>query len=214
MTNFLAILGYNCRMDWNTKTINTYDSSANELAEYFKGIGARVDDIQLGIKLCGSSDNLKVIEIGCGDGRDAAEIVPRVSSYVGVDPSEGLLEIARKRLPGTTFIKADALSYDYPENVDVIYAFASLLHINKSDMQVALEKASASLRTGGVYYISLKERDDYTEEVKSDQYGERMFYYYSPSIIRDLSSQWFDVVHEEHQQIGHTAWFTIALKKR
>jgi SAM-dependent methyltransferase len=200
-------------MDWSVKTINTYDSSANELAEYFKGIGARVDDIQLGIKLCGSSDKLQVVEIGCGDGRDAVEIVPRVSSYVGIDPSEGLLGIARKRLPGTTFIKEDALSYDYPKNVDIIYAFASLLHVNKSDMELALEKASKSLRPGGIYYISLKERNAYSEEVKIDQFGERMFYYYSASIMRDLSSQWFDVVHEEHQQIGHTAWFIIALQK-
>lgn len=201
-------------MDWNAKTVNTYDSSANELAKYFKGIGARIDDIELGIRLCVSKDKPRVIEIGCGDGRDAAEIIPRVSSYVGVDPSEGLLEIARKRLPSATFIKADALSYVYPENTDVIYAFASLLHINKSDMKLALEKASKCLRSGGIYYISLKERDEYTEEVKNDQYGERMFYYYSPAIIRDLSAQWFDVVHQEHQQIGHTAWFTIALKKR
>lgn len=201
-------------MDWNAKTIDTYDSSATELAEYFKGIGARVDDIDMGIQLCGTKENVKAVEIGCGDGRDAAEIVPRVSSYVGVDPSEGLLEIARKRLPDTTFVKADALSYDYPKNIDVIYAFASLLHINKSDMKLALEKASKCLRSGGIYYISLKEREEYTEEVKHDQYGERMFYYYSPSIISDLSAQWFDVVHEEHQQFGHTAWFTIALKKR
>lgn len=200
-------------MDWDTKTINTYDRLASELAEYFKGIGARIDDIELGIQLCGAKDKLQVIEIGCGDGRDAAEIVPRVSTYVGVDPSEGLLGIARKRLPNTTFIKACAITYDYPENTDVIYAFASLLHIKKSDMKTALEKANASLRTGGIYYISLKERDDYAEEIKKDKHGERMFYYYSPQIIRDLSSQWFDVVHEEHQQIGHTPWFTIALKK-
>ncbi len=201
-------------MDWNAKTISTYDSSASKLADYFKGIGARIDDIKLGIQLCGSKDSIHVVEIGCGDGRDAAEIVSRVSTYVGVDPSEGLLEIARKRLPDATFVKADALSYVYPENTDVIYAFASLLHINKSDMKLALEKASKCLRSGGIYYISLKERDEYTEEVKNDQYGERMFYYYSAAIIRDLSAPWFDVVHKEHQQIGHTAWFTIALKKR
>jgi len=201
-------------MDWNAKTIDTYDNSASELTQYFKDVGARTDDILLGIRLCGSKDNVKVVEIGCGDGRDAAEIVPRVFSYVGVDPSEGLLKIARKRLPEAAFIKADALSYDYPEDIDVMYAFASLLHINKTDMKLALEKASKCLRSGGIYYISLKERDKYTEEVKSDQYGERMFYYYSPSTIQDLSAQWFDVVYEERYRMGHVPWFKIALKKR
>lgn len=201
-------------MDWNAKTISTYDDSASELAEFFKGVGARVDDIERGIQLCGAKDNIHVVEIGCGDGRDAVEIIPRVSSYIGVDPSEGLLEIARRRLPDSIFVKADALNYDYPENVDVIYAFASLLHISKPDIKVALEEASKSLRSGGIYYISLKEREDYTEEVKRDQYGERMFYYYSLSNIRELSARWFSVVYENRYRIGHTAWFTIALKKR
>jgi len=201
-------------MDWNAETIKTYNESANELAEYFNGVGARIDDIQRGIQLCGSHDALHAVEIGCGDGRDAAEIIPRVAAYVGVDPSEGLLAIARKRLPDATFVPADALSYDYPENIDVMYAFASLLHINKADMQVALQKASECLRPGGIYYISLKEREAYAEEAKHDQYGERMFYFYSPTIIRDLAIQWFDVAYEDHQHIRQQAWFTIALKKR
>lgn len=201
------------QMDWDAKTIKTYDDSAAQLAEYFAGIGPRVEDIDLALELCDAKENIAAVEIGCGDGRDALEIVPRVASYVGVDPSEGLLAIAKKRLPEATFVKADALSYDYPDSVDVMFAFASLLHVNKDDMRIALEKASKALRPGGIYFVSLKERDEYTEEVKQDKYGERMFYFYNSSIIAELASPWFAVAYEDRQQIGETAWFTIALKR-
>jgi len=200
-------------MDWNSQTIKTYDKSAVALAEYFKGIGARVDDIELGLKLAGADTKARAVEIGCGDGRDAIEIVKRVGWYEGFDPSKGLLEIAKKNLPITSFVVADALTYDYPQNVDVIFAFASLLHVNKTDMPRVFEKAAKSLRSGGIFYISLKERGAYTEEVKKDEYGERMFYYYNTELIKELAGDLFTAVHEDHQKIGNTDWFTIALKR-
>ncbi|HEX6258470.1 MAG TPA: class I SAM-dependent methyltransferase [Candidatus Saccharimonadales bacterium] len=200
-------------MDWNTQTIKTYDESAKELAEYFKGIGARVSDIELGLKLANANSEAKVVEVGCGDGRDAEEIVKRVAWYEGYDPSEGLLDIARKRLPDASFVTADALTYQYPENLDVVYAFASLLHVNQGDMKVALTKIAAALRKDGIAFISLKERPTYEEEVKEDQYGKRMFYYYNARLIQELAGHAFIVAHEDHQTIGRTDWFTLALKK-
>ena len=200
-------------MNWNERNIQTYDKSARELAEYFAGIGARTDDIELALKLAGANENARVVEMGCGDGRDAEEIVKRVAWYEGVDPSEGLLDIARERLSETSFVRADALSYDYPKDLDVVYAFASLLHVDKTDMVPALAKIADSLRTGGVAYLSLKERPEYTEETKSDKYGERMFYYYNPEVIKQLAGTAFEAVHEDHQIIGNTEWFTLALKK-
>ncbi len=94
-----------------------------------------------------------------------------------------------------------------------IFAFASLLHVNHVDLQKVLEKAHSSLRTGGIFYISLKKREYYTEEVKKDEYGERMFYYYNPKIIKKLSGGLYVSVYEADQKIGKTDWFTIALKK-
>jgi len=200
-------------MDWQSQTIKTYDDSANELAEYFKGIGARVDDIELGLKLADVGSNAQVVEIGCGDRRDAVEIVKRVSKYIGFDPSAGLLKIAHERLPNVSFVKADALSYEYPENLDVIYAFASLLHVNREDLKDVFTKVSQSLRSGGIFFISLKERPTYIEEVKEDEYGKRMFYYYNPAIIKEIAGNSFTSIHEDHQKIGKTEWFTIVLKK-
>lgn len=201
-------------MDWNTETIDTYDNSAKELAEYFKGIGARTDDIERGIALAHADAHARVVEIGCGDGRDAEEIVPRVGFYEGYDPSASLLELARRRLPKSSFVKADALTYRYPDNLDVVYAFASLLHVNKTDLKTALAKVAAALRAGGILYISLKERPAYEAEVREDQFGKRMFYYYNPSVVKAIAGDLFETVHEAHYTIGHGQWFRLALKKK
>lgn len=199
-------------MDWKQKTIETYDASAPALAEYFKGIGPRVADIERALKLAGGHG--KVVEIGCGDGRDAAEIVKRVDWYEGFDPSTGLLAIARENLPDVSFVTADALTYNYPDNLDVVYAFASLLHVNRDELKRVLARVASALRPGGVVYISLKERPQYEEEAKTDNYGERMFYYYAPDTVCELAGDMYKSVYEDRQRIGNTDWFTLALKKR
>jgi SAM-dependent methyltransferase len=199
-------------MNWNAKTIQTYDTSAEALAEHFKDRGPRVHDIELALKLADAPRGARVIDIGCGDGRDAAEIIKRTAWYEGFDPSEGLLKLARRKLPQTSFVRADALSYNYPSNLDVVYAFASLLHVNQADLKKVFEKVSKALRKGGIFYISLKERAAYAEEVKKDKHGERMFYHYNVALIKELAGKEFSTVAEDHQTIGKTNWFTIALK--
>ncbi len=85
-------------MDWHSKNIEVYNKSANELAERFSGIGSRVEDIDRALLLADSVVGARVVEIGCGDGRDAVEIVKRAKWYQGFDPSVGLLNIALKKI--------------------------------------------------------------------------------------------------------------------
>jgi SAM-dependent methyltransferase len=215
MLHFKTVhLAYSGRMDSATQTIDTYNKSAKELAEKFRGIGARTDDIELALDLAGVGKDARVVEIGCGDGRDAEEIVQRVAWYEGVDPSDGLLDIAKSRLPETLFITATATSYDYPDNLDVVYAFASLLHVDREDLKSVFSIVALALNEGGIFYISLKERSEYTEELQEDQFGTRTFYYYNPAVIKEIAGESFESVHEGHQTIGSTDWFTIALKKK
>ena len=200
-------------MNWHQQNIKVYNDSAQNLATYFSSIGSRTSDIERGLKLANRTNNARVIEIGCGDGRDAIEILKRVSYYEGIDPSVELLNIAKRKVSNTSFIVANALSYKYPCDIDVVYAFASLLHVNQDDLPIVFNKVSQSLRKGGVFYISLKERGLYTEEIKDDEFGKRMFYYYNPRIIKEIAGKNFTLAYESHQTIGKTNWFTIALKK-
>lgn len=196
-------------------TIEAYDNSSEMFVSYFAGIGTRTEDINTAIRLTEQDPaTITAVEIGCGDGRDAVEIAKQVGSYEGFDPSVNLLELARKKLPDTSFKIDDALSYEYPHNVDLYFAFASILHVNRTDLVTVFQKTGESLRAGGIFYISLKERSDYDEQLQEDQFGKRMFYYYNPGLIEELAGTVFKKVFEAHQIIGSTDWFTIALRKQ
>ncbi len=200
-------------MNAHELTIDTYNRSAPKLAEYFQGIGPRVDDIELALELSGNPKLARTVEVGCGAGRDAVEIIKHVGWYEGFDPSAKMLELARKQVPGGNFVLAEALSYRYPDNLDVIFAFASLLHVDDADLSIVLQKFARVLRQGGIALISLKERSNYSAELKQDDYGDRMFYYYTAELVTELAEP-LELVHEDHQQIGSSNWFTLALRKR
>lgn len=201
-------------MDHQKVTTEIYNKYAREFSAYFSGKRPRKLDIERALSFLPIPPKDAVaVEIGCGDGRDALVIVPLVKGYQGFDPSSGLLAIAQERLPSTSFIEANALNYTYPENVDIFFAFASLLHIPKDDLVVVFEKMYRALSPGGVVYLSLKEADDYVAKVKEDEFGKRMFYFYNPTIISELAGARFEALYESHQQIGATRWFTMALVK-
>lgn len=202
------------RENFRQTTIETYDKSAHDLAEYFKGIGARTHDIDLGFELAGNPENARVLEIGCGDGRDAAEIVRRTPNYVGMDASQGMLEVARAKVIGAEFVQADAAEYEMPENLDLIFAFASLLHLRDAEVQDVLKRGHAALKPDGIFFLSLKYQRDYIEEIKDDRFGTRQFFFYSPERITKLAGASYENVFQDYQTIGQTKWFTIALKNK
>lgn len=194
-------------------TVDTYNRAAEELAKYFKGIGPRVADIERAFKLAGGDKTPRVIEIGCGDGRDALEILRRTPNYLGFDVSEGMIKIARKNIPHGHFEITDAVSFNYPPGTDVVIAFASLLHLDAREVKTILNKVHSTLRPGGIFYISLKYAPAYRKFIQNDQYGSRLFYLYNPEKIRELAGNKYEEVFLSKELKGNTEWFEIALKK-
>jgi SAM-dependent methyltransferase len=196
------------------QTLDTYNKSAKNLAEYFQGIGPRIEDIERGLKLAGAENGkARAVEIGCGDGRDAAEIIKRTSFFEGVDYSSELITLAKNNVPNARFIVQDMLEYEFPKNLDVVFAFASLLHLEKKEVAKVCGKVANSLKPGGTFYLSLKYREKYESDLKSDKYGERLFFYYNPNEIKNLAGLNYKSVYEDVHVHGQTQWFNIALKK-
>jgi SAM-dependent methyltransferase len=197
-------------------TTSTYNDFAEKLAAYFAGIGSRLDIIKEALTAAEKPRGARVVEVGCGDGRDAADITPLVGWYEGFDPSSELIKLAQKRELGASFVVADALSYDYPDDLDVIFGFASYLHLNKEDFAKAVRLAAESLKPGGVLALTLKERDTYEEELVEDEFGARWFYYYDEPTVRELLGKDFDIVSLEHKTLKRKTarWLEVLAQKR
>jgi SAM-dependent methyltransferase len=68
--------------------------------------------------LAGVREGMRVIDVGCGPGALAAELVERVGApnVVAVDPSKSFVESARERLPGVDVRIAPAEKLPYPDD--------------------------------------------------------------------------------------------------
>lgn len=200
-------------MNLRDKTLTTYNNSAKELAEYFRSSAPRSKYIDLAIKLANSPEQPKILEVGCGDGRDAKEIYGRTANFIGFDISEEMIKLAREYVPEAQFIVGDAVTYRYPKNLDIVFAFASLLHLNKKEVKIVFEKVLNSLRPGGIFYISLKHAPRYTQKLKNDRFGKRLFYFYNSKLIEKLAGKGYKTVFVNHEMRGDTKWLEIALQK-
>lgn len=75
----------------------TYDSVAELYDDTFEDISVREDELRWLSRELGSRDDLKVLDIGCGNGAFLSKLAPRLKEAVGVDLSEKMLEQARQR---------------------------------------------------------------------------------------------------------------------
>jgi trans-aconitate methyltransferase len=198
-------------MDKKQETIDTYNRSARGLADKFNAQGARAADIEETFRVVTKS-NPKVLEIGCGNGRDAEEILKRTNDYLGMDISEQLINIAKENVPGGHFKVADIEGFQFSENFDIIFAFASLIHVPKESLKKILERSYASLNNGGVMRISLKYSDAYMETTKEDKFGVRTYYLYSQSDIQELAKG-FTIARNEIMDVRDQKWLEVLLVK-
>lgn len=101
----------------------------------------------------------KILEIGCGTGRDAEELVKLNFDCTGIDASEGMLAIARERVKQGRFQIGDFYRLDFPDHTfDGFWAAASFLHVPKNEIDNVLREARRILKPGGIGFISLKQK--------------------------------------------------------
>ena len=90
----------------------------------------------------------KVLEIGCGIGRWAEALYDKCESYLGIDFSENLLEIAKKtyedkenchfQFMSATDIKIDELIIKPP--FDIIITSGFLMYLNDDDLKIVVNE--------------------------------------------------------------------------
>jgi SAM-dependent methyltransferase len=106
------------------------------------------------------ADDSRVLDLGCGPGRELREVarlVPR-GEVIGVDLAAGMVEVAQaktraSRLDNCAFFQADVgdLPRAFTERFDLVYS--CLAHHHFPDPRAAAANALRCLRPGGVYCV-------------------------------------------------------------
>jgi len=95
--------------------------------------------------------------IGCGSGRWASVVAPRVGELHGVDPSGKALSVARANLAGLTNVHLHQATVDampFPDaSLDFAYSLGVLHHV--PDTRAAIRSAAAKLKPGAPFLVYL-----------------------------------------------------------
>src|SRR4051812_42997568 len=91
------------------------------------------------------------LEVGCGEGRVARELIARGHTVVGGDASTTLLRYAHEADPRSAYVLADSSALPFGDaTVDTIVAYNSLQTMaNVTDMPEAIREAGRVLKPSG-----------------------------------------------------------------
>jgi ubiquinone/menaquinone biosynthesis C-methylase UbiE len=97
-----------------------------------------------------------VLDLGCGNGR-FSEFIENKKKYIGIDNSQELIDIAKKRYPGIDFKKEDALKTSFDNDCfDKIFSVSVLHHLPSHELRFNfLSEANRILKPGGLLIITV-----------------------------------------------------------
>jgi SAM-dependent methyltransferase len=112
----------------------------------------------------------RILDFGCGPGRDLKVFAALGHQAVGLDGSAEFVAMARQD-SGCDVLQQDFLALDLPPaGFDGIYANASLFHVPGRELPRVLRELHAALKPGGVLFASIPHGDN-SEGWNRGRYG-------------------------------------------
>jgi len=169
-------------------TIEWYDQNAEKYADSAEKV-APIKFIEQFLSMLPESP--KVLDAGCGSGRDSRILNEKGAKVTGLDISKGLLEEAEKRGKDIEYIQGDITSMKFPDSsFDGLWSHASLVHLDSiEDVEKTLGEFNRVLKSGGILHIFTKKQlgEDKTAIVSDSLSNhDRFFRYYTKEELSNL----------------------------
>lgn len=153
----------------------------------------------------------KILDLGCGSGRDSKYFLDSGFEVVAMDISEELGKRASEYI-GQKVIIQDMRELNYQDEFIGIWACASLLHLDEDEIIETLRKIFKSLKRDGIVYISFKYGDKNYE--KDGRKFSCFTYEKFIKIGKEFENkilQWF-ITEDVRADRKNEKWFNIVLK--
>lgn len=135
-------------------TKESYQATAQQFAQNVANL-APIESIEKFIKLL--STQSKIIDLGCGSGRDAKIFTSMGIDVLGIDYCSNLIDIAKSHAPLANFKLMDIEMMSFPaSSFDGVWSACSLAHISKKIFPDVLKKINFILKKNGCFYLALK----------------------------------------------------------
>lgn len=206
------------------QTIDWYNANAKDYADKSQ-LTASLDEIEAFSRLLPSEG--RVLDAGCGSGRDTQILKDKGFDAVGLDISSGLLEQAKLRHPECEFHQSSYLQTKFPDaSFDGIWAHASLVHLpSEAEVTQALAEFNRLLKPSGILHVLVKaQTGDKKFDVIADTLSnhDRFFQFFDQaSITKHLKTTGFEIIFlEQYREADRSPhgrpeveWIHILAKK-
>lgn len=133
----------------------TYDKYADEYDQRYQSETSRMENALIKDKLYehGIDEMESVMDFGCGTGFLLDLISVKENAYVGLDVSERMINLARKKHPGKCFIQKEAGALNFWQ-VDSVVSLFSIPYIGVEGVRSAYRH----LKPGGIFFCVYYEK--------------------------------------------------------
>lgn len=133
-------------------TIEYYNNNAEQFADTTKGVGFANIQMRFLSKLPHGG---RILDFGCGSGRDTRYFLNQGYRVVAIDGSERLCKLASEY----TGISVKNMLFQELADVEIyggVWACSSILHLPYDDLKEVMKKIATALKEQGIFYTSFK----------------------------------------------------------
>ncbi len=151
-----------------------------------------------------------VADMGCGPAMDAVRFAALGFRVLGLDLSQGMLEVAALRLPGR-LVQGDLRALPLASGqLDAIWSVAALVHVPECDTEMVLAEFRRALtNTGTLALITALGEGDVFEAVPYAPDEQRWFVYRNRDLLVQQVRDAGFTVDFEGQVEGNRLWSTV-----
>lgn len=156
-------------------------------------------------------DKMRILDLGCGSGRDSLYFSNLGHQVDSVDASKKMVDHCKKVLQGPVYHETFD-SFQTFNKYDLIWAYASLLHVEREQMAEVLTKYAGYLNENGLFYITYKY---YHEDF---EIGNRHFTSYTEETFKEVINKVDGLILVESHvldsaQMHEGQWLILILRR-
>lgn len=198
-------------MSSDKRTLDYYNTKAKDfVSDTVDVVFTEIQDIFLEYIPVGG----RLLDFGCGSGRDTKYFLSKGYDVDATDGSEELCKIASE-YAGVQVKQMLFEELDKVEVYDGIWACASILHVEKKQLPDIMKKIAIATKMGGVVYTSFRYGD--FEGVRNG----RFFTYLTEESFGEILESFPELVIEKlwisadvRAERGEERWLNIVLRKQ
>ena len=191
-------------------TIEYYNKNAEQFVQGTLSVDFTATQERFLLKLAGGA---RILDFGCGSGRDAKYFLDKGYQVEATDGSAELCKLASE-YTGIGVKQMLFEELDECEKYDGIWACSSILHLDKRALKDVLKKMAAAMKANGVVYTSFKYGDfegerngryfvDFTQETFEEFIQE----------VPELQIEEYWITGDVRPGRGEEKWLNLILRK-